>query len=409
MNRLCMQLQLAIILLATFVLILTGCVADKQQTKIPAQEIQGRANRAFDDLSAQETGQRKPPPLKEKRKESLSQQPEVKSKPSAVKTRKGKRPEWVDGESSEYPPAFYMTGVGYASDRQTAENKARAEISKIFYSEIDASNRAYEEYLQTINKGKSKTRESISIEDITKVSTQKVLSGVSIAQIYQQSRPEKFFYALAILDRSQSKRILRQKINLLDKDIKNLLADSQVEKDKLIQIKYLHTCIEKHIIRQAYNTELRIVTRSGEGIPPKVNFTEIKKQLTDILLRDFLIALSVKGTRSSDIREALVEALNKKGFSVSDDFARANVVVRGNVNIRPFEQGSSEWKFVRWKAYFDLVDQQGGAVFGSIKKTGKEGHLNISQAEERAVRKIRKILATDIADDITKYIYSQGK
>ncbi|NNK86594.1 MAG: hypothetical protein HKO91_13695, partial [Desulfobacterales bacterium] len=48
-------------------------------------------------------------------------------------------------------------------------------------------------------------------------------------------------------------------------------------------------------------------------------------------------------------------------------------------------------------------------VFGSIKKTGKEGHLNLTQAEERAVRKIRKILATDIADDITKYIYSQGK
>ena len=177
----------------------------------------------------------------------------------------------------------------------------------------------------------------------------------------------------------------------------------------MIQIKYLNTCIEKHIIRQAYNAELRIVNRSGEGIPPIISFTEIKKQLADILLRDFLIALSVKGTRSLDIREALVEALNQKGFSVSDDFASASVVVRGNVNIRPFEQGSSEWKFVRWKAYFDLVDQQGGAVFGSIKKTGKEGHLNRSQAEERAVRKIRKILATDIADDITKYIYSQGK
>ncbi|MDX2440395.1 MAG: LPP20 family lipoprotein [Desulfobacterales bacterium] len=305
--------------------------------------------------------------------------------------------------------SFYMTGVGYAPDRQTAENKARAEISKIFYSEIDASNRAYEEYLQTTYKGKSKTRESINIEDITKISTQKVLSGVSIAQVYQQSRPEKLFYALAILDREQTKRILRQKIAQLDQDIQKLLADSQIEKDKLIQIKYLNTCIEKHIIRQAYNTELRIVTRSGEGIPPSISFTEIKKQLTDILLRDFLIALSVKGTRSSDIREALVEALNKKGFSVSDDFANASVVVRGNVNIRPFEQGSSEWKFVRWKAYFDLVDQQGGAVFGSIKKTGKEGHLNVSQAEERAVRKIRKILATDIADDITKYIYSQGK
>jgi hypothetical protein len=409
MNRLYIQIKIAILLLVIPALILPGCAPGKKQTKIPAQEIQERADRAFDDLSAQETGQRKPSSFKEKRNESLSQKQEVKPEPSAVRARKGKRPDWVDGESSEYPASFYMTGVGYAPDRQTAENKARAEIAKIFYSEIDASNRAYEEYLQTTYKGKAKTRESISIEDITKVSTQKVLSGVTIAQVYQQSKPDKLFYALAILDRAQSKRILRQKIDQLDQDIQKLLTDSRLEKDKLIQIKYLNTCIEKHIIRQAYNAELRIVTRSGEGIPPLISFTEIKNQLTDILLRDFLIALSVKGTRSSDIKEALVEALNKKGFSVSDDFANASVVVRGSVNIRPFEQGSSEWKFVRWKAYFDLVDQQGGAVFGSIKKTGKEGHLNLSQAEERAVRKIRKILATDIADDITRYIYSQGK
>ena len=409
MNRLCIQIKIAMILIAIPALILPGCTPGKKQTKIPAQEIQGRADRAFEDLSAQETGQRKPSSFKEKRNEGLSQKQEVKPEPSAVRARKGKRPDWVDGESSEYPSSFYMTGVGYAPDRQTSENKARAEIAKIFFSEIDASNRAYEEYLQTTYKGKAKTRESISIEDITKVSTQKVLSGVTIALVYQQSKPDKLFYALAILDRAQSKRILKQKIEQLDQDIQKLLTDSRIEKDKLIQIKYLNICIEKHIIRQAYNAELRIVTRSGEGIPPLISFTGIKNQLTDILLRDFLIALSVKGTRSSDIKEALVEALNKKGFSVSDDFSIASVVIRGNVNIRPFEQGSSEWKFVRWKAYFDLVDQQGGAVFGSIKKTGKEGHVNVSQAEERAVRKIRNILATDIADDITKYIYSQGK
>ncbi|MDY6791575.1 MAG: LPP20 family lipoprotein [Thermodesulfobacteriota bacterium] len=409
MNRSYVQLKILMLLLAAFVLILAGCAAQKKQTRIPTEEIQNRANRSFDDLSAHETGQRRPSAGKEERYERSSPPAEIKAKPSAVRARKGKRPDWVDGESSEYPSSFYMTGVGYAPDRQTAENKARAEISKIFYSEIDATNRAYEEYLQTTYRGKSKTRQSISLEDITQVSTQKVLSGVSIAQVYLQSRPEKLFYALAILDREQTKRILSQKIDQLDQDIQKLLTDSRREKDKLIQIKYLNACIEKHIIRQAYNTELRIVTRTGEGIPPKISFSEMKNQLTDILLRDFLIVLTVKGTRSSDIKEALVEALNKKGFSVSDDISRASVAVRGKVNIRPFEQGSSEWKFVRWQAYFDLVDRQGGAVFGSIKKTGKEGHLNLAQAEERAVRKIRKTLATDIADDITKYIYSQGK
>ena len=123
MNRSCVPLKVAMMLLAIFILTLTGCATQKQQTRIPAGEIQNRANRSFDDLSAHETGQRRPSSdVKEKRNESLSPQPEIKSKPSAVRTRKGKRPDWVDGESSEYPSSFYMTGVGYAPDRQTAES-----------------------------------------------------------------------------------------------------------------------------------------------------------------------------------------------------------------------------------------------------------------------------------------------
>jgi len=82
MNRLWIQLKLSIIMLAIPVLILTGCVANKQQTKIPAEEIQKRANRSFDDLSAHETGQRRPLSSKEKRNEDVTQQPEVKSIPA---------------------------------------------------------------------------------------------------------------------------------------------------------------------------------------------------------------------------------------------------------------------------------------------------------------------------------------
>jgi beta-galactosidase GanA len=135
----------------------------------------------------------------------------------------------------------------------------------------------------------------------------------------------------------------------------------------------------------------------------------MKRQLSDALLRDFFIAVSVKGSRAIEIRQALVEALNQKGFSVLDDLGRTSVLARGTVEINPIEQKTSEWKFVRWKAYFDLVDQQGGAVFGSVKKTGREGHLTIPQAEERAVRKMRKLLAAEIAQDLTKFIFTQGQ
>ena len=180
------------------------------------------------------------------------------------------------------------------------------------------------------------------------------------------------------------------------------------DKDKLSQVQYLQLCIRKHILRQAYDTELRIISPTGRGISPAVSFTEIKKRLNDVLLRDFFIALSVKGTRADEIQQALVEALNRKGFSIIKEIPRASVLARGTIDIQPIEQGASDWKFVRWKAYFDLVDQQGGAVFGSVQKSGKSGHLNLAQAEERAMRKMRKTLVEEISSDLTKYILSKG-
>lgn len=320
---------------------------------------------------------------------------------------KGKKPDWVDGESIRYPATAYLSGVGYGPDRRSAEDKARAEIAKIFYSDINSRSQTYQEYMQTISGKKSKSAEKLNVQEITEITTKKVLSGVRIVQTHEVSTPKPVFYALAVLDRNQSKEILRSKIKETDQDIQNLLIKAEHEEDKLSKIKGLKGCIQKYILREAYDAELRIVNPSGEGIKAPVNFTEIKNRLNDILLRDFFIALSVKGSKAREIQEALVEALNQNGFSVSEDMDKISVIVRGTIKIDPIDRKTSDWKYVRWNVYIDMVDQQGGTVFGSFKKTGREGHLTLPQAEDKAVRKIRKTLITDIANELKQYIFSQ--
>ncbi len=380
-------------------LVMIGC-ASKQE--IPAEAIRERADRAFDDLRAEETGGKAPP--RERKKPSVQSD---RKKREAVRVTKGKKPDWIDGESIQYPSSRYLTGVGYDPDRKSSEDKARAEIAKIFFSKIDSRTRSYQDYLQITSKGKSKTRETFSIEEITKVSTQKVLSGVRISSVYQDTGSEPIFYALAVLDRDQSAKILRDKIQQLDQDIKGLLTRAKGEGDMLAKVKYLKQSIQKHILREAYDAELRIVSPSGGGISSPIHFTEIKSRLESILLRDFLIGVSVKGSRAVEIQEALVQGLNQQGFSIGEDLNRAKVLIRGAVEIKALDRGSPEWKYVQWRAHFDLVDKVGGSVFGSVSKTGREGHRNLPQAENRAVRKIRKALTTEISEEMRQYIFSQ--
>ena len=329
------------------------------------------------------------------------------AKTEAVIIRKGERPAWIDGTGRHYPSQKYLRGVGYDADRQTAEDKARSELAKIFYSQIESQNRTYQSYLQTDTGGKLKTTQQIDIQDITRVSTRKVLSGVRIAEIYKQTRPQEIFFALAVLDRMRSERILRTKILDLDARIREFLDDAQNQADALRRIKSLSLGLEKLILRDTYNTELRIVSPAGQGIASVVSISEVRGDLIDLLLNEFQIGLAIEGDRERQIRQILGEALNRQGFSVTEDKQNAGVVIRGRMEFKRFEPQDSDWKYVRWKVFFDMVDRQSGVIFGSVSKNGKEGHLSFPQAEERALEKIRRLIGSDIARDLKSYILIQ--
>lgn len=391
------------VLFTVFVLIVEGCSISPRTHE---EKIREKLSMAFDGLKAKEGGEKSTVYSSEDKQRRYSDLIEV-EKNKSLQVRQGEKPGWINKESELYPGSMYLTGVGYGSDRQTAENKARSEIAKIFYSNIHSRTSSFQEYLQTTSESKEKVTERFDIKEITRVSTQKVLSGVRIAQVFKQTKPDNIFYALAVLDRKQSAMILKYKIQELDIEIRRLIHNAEKEEDKLTKIKILKKAIQQYILREAYNAEFRIVNKSGKGVSSDTGFNEIKNRLTAILLRDFFIFLSVKGDRAAEIHEALIEGLNRQGFSISEDFNRASVVARGNVEIRPIEFGAQDWKYVRWRVYFDLIDQKGGAIFGSVSKTGRDGHISLSQAEDRAVLKVKKILTADIADDITKYIFSQ--
>lgn len=382
-------------------LIMAGCVS--QQPNIPRDEIRGRANRAFDELRAEEAGNNALPRETKRADKEGSSHTGTKG---VVQATREKRPDWVDGESARYPSSKYLIGVGHGSDRQSAEDNARSEIAKIFYSKVESQTRIYQEYVQTKSKGKSVHAESLDIEQISRVSTQKVLSGVRISQIYRETKPDPIFYALAVLERDRSAAVLEQKIQGLDQEIQSLLADAAREQDTLVKIRYLKQSLRSHILREAYDAELRIVNQSGDGITPPIHFTEIKRRLEAILLRDYLFGVLIKGSRAEEIREALVQGLNQQGFSVSEDLSRTHVVVKGTIDIKALNRGTSEWKYVEWRAHLDLVDRRNDVVIGSVNETGKEGHTSLGQAEDRAVRIIRKALGVSIAREMTRYIFS---
>ena len=51
------------------------------------------------------------------------------------------QPEWVDKPAEQYPQQRYLSAVGEADDRSTADDRALANLAKIF--EVSVSDRSF--------------------------------------------------------------------------------------------------------------------------------------------------------------------------------------------------------------------------------------------------------------------------
>lgn len=322
-------------------------------------------------------------------------------------------PDWVMGPSEKYPAALYLTGVGYADTRQAAEDRAYAAVSKIFAAEINSKTQEWEKYFQSDAKGRSEDSRQINIEQATEVSTKKVLENVTIGETWLD-KSKAIYYVLAVMDRQHAASALRDRITSLDLKVEELMKQSK-QGDKLQTVRALHSAVETLLLREAYNTELRIVNPTGKGSDSGVSLAAVHQDLQEFLAKNFNIMVEVTGENSAPIRNAIVEGLNRQGLPVvttgsTPSDLRPDLLVKGEVTLEPVQMppgGHPRAQFVRWSAAFDLTDETSRQVIGSVARQGREGHLTVPEAEARALRSAEKEVADTIGRQIAEFIYGK--
>ena len=90
------------------------------------------------------------------------------------------KPDWIDGVSAAYPSSQYLLGVGQAESRAAAEDQAYAAVARIFKAEVSAQAKDWESYLVIEQRGHSSEERRLTLDNLTRVSTDKVLENVRI-------------------------------------------------------------------------------------------------------------------------------------------------------------------------------------------------------------------------------------
>jgi len=319
------------------------------------------------------------------------------------------RPSWIDGGSAEFPSTQYLVGVGQAGTRPQAAEQAYAAISKIFKAEITAQAKDWESYLVVETRGHMSTERRLTLDNVTRVTTDKVLENVQILDTWFDRRARQY-YALAGMNRTQAEAATVERLGDFDRTIQTEITEARQTQDKLAHVRNLKRAVNNLVLREAYNTDLRVIRASGQGIPAAYRVAELTTELEQFLATNLGMAVDLSGDQAEPVERALIDGLTREGFSVlgggsAAGAVSADVQITGTVRLRPIEVNDPQFRYVRWCTDAVIEERPTHRVIGALAKGGREGHVTEREAAAKAVRVMQEEFAADLARSIAAHIY----
>ncbi|HAM36850.1 MAG TPA: hypothetical protein DEB40_10710 [Elusimicrobia bacterium] len=321
---------------------------------------------------------------------------------------KNPKPDWVDGSSMEYPRDQYLVGVGSADDRAAAEDRARAEISRIFSSQVSVNTQLSEtetNAARTGTKGENTFSQSVSqsIETVSK----KVLEGVEIPETWQDDAT-RVYYALAVLDRAKGLSAVNDKIADFDADIRQWYAQMVQATDKLPRVKAAMKLLALFKARAELNGELRVLDPGGKGSPNPVDEAAVRTTAAKALA-ELDVAIDITGSKSREVETGVVKGLTGFGLQASAGAPSGSVdiLATGEVETNPVEGTDSRWKFARSYVTVSLKDGRTNKVFLQFDVNEKSASADYNTAARRSLANLSKKVAQQVSDGINEYFENQ--
>lgn len=296
----------------------------------------------------------------------------------------GGKPPWVDGQPVRYPDAMYLSGVGHGPDRGPCESDAYAALAKIFKAQIEQVSQDWQGHFSRVGSmGLNIRVEAMSISQLTRVSTDKVLKG---AKVVEHWNGDGAFHCLAVLERAPAAQSLRDEIARLDAEIKAQVERGDGAETPTARFMAYARAMEVLQEREALNVDLRIVDPRGMGMPSAIDFPALVAKFTATKGK-IKVGLKLTGTKANIIQTCMAEQLNNKGLEVIEGSSDVDVMVHGTLQYEKagFIAGSH---MVRANVNLRLTDVENGRTVGAFHENIKVGRPTLEASVQLAVFKL---------------------
>lgn len=315
--------------------------------------------------------------------------------PTVVTAKKNKAPDWINNPQKEYKEAYYLSAVGSGDTKKAAEKDAFSNLSRIFEAEIKSDQTLVQKFEETTVGDKTSLSAEEKMRNLTQIQSEQTLKNVKIGETYFDPNSGEY-YVIAYLKRSETEDIYHNEIQDNNRKIDQFYAEYQNNTSKLDKLTYLSDAIELAEANEILNAQLRIISPSHSTASLPIPLEKLVSE-RNTFAKTIHVVVSSTGDYKSYLDDYLKEVFNNFGFSVFDsafDPEYVDFTIKSSLLISEIDLERDE-EFVRWELSITIVDTQSEAEAVIYTKSDREGHLNVKEAENRALRSVKEEIQKD--------------
>ena len=315
---------------------------------------------------------------------------------------KNKMPEWITLPSGVYPAEKYMNGTGSGTNRETAELEAVKNLSSVFGQTVKSNTAASKKMERALSEGKVSFSSAENLQqNITSQIEAENLIGIEIAE-YFYNKPEKKWYAVAILDREKASAVYQEYIEKNDAAARKAIKES--EKNPGTFYGYSEICFAAEIASENDKLVKNLTVidfESGNEISKKVVSLQNTQLAKKKFAENITIYVKISGDRDNKIKSAFQDIFSKYGFKTSPS-KKEKYNLEGKYSSEISQKGKIT--YCVYSLDLDFSDVLQAESLFAINLKGREGSLSESDATNRTYRTLEKDIGTQFSKNFDSYI-----
>lgn len=315
---------------------------------------------------------------------------------------KNKMPEWITLPSGVYPAEKYMNGTGSGTNRETAELEAVRNLSSVFGQTVKSNTAASKKMERALSEGKVSFSSAENLQqNITSQIEAENLIGIEIAE-YFYNKPEKKWYAVAILEREKTAAVYQKYIEKNDEAVRKAIKES--EKNPGTFYGYSEICFAAEIASENDKLVKNLTVidfESGNEISKKVVSLQNTQLAKKKFAENITIYVKISGDRDNKIKSAFQDIFSKYGFKTSPS-KKEKYNLEGKYSSEISQKGKIT--YCVYSLDLDFSDVLQAESLFAINLKGREGSLSKSDATNRTYRTLEKDIGTQFSKNFDSYI-----